>query len=224
MRVRTVIPTRNEAHRLGPTLAGLAAQTRPTDVVVVDGGSTDGTAAVAAEWGARFMAAPRGRGTQLARGAALPGAPEFLLFLHADTRLPRDGIARIEAALADPGVVGGKFRVRYEGDHPVLRLLERLARSPHPLCTYGDQALFARTSAYRAAGGFEEVPLFEDVRFYPRLRRAGRVRVLDAEVVTSGERFRRHGPLRLTVRNGGLLLRHALGADPADLARRYGEP
>ena len=190
------------------------------EVIVVDGGSTDGTRAEAAAAGATVIASERGRGAQLAAGARAAGG-EWLVFLHADTRL--------EAGWADalrtlpPRVVGGAFRFALDPSRPAYRWLEagvalrcRLFRLP-----YGDQGLFARREAYSRIGGFRPLSLMEDVDFVRRLRRAGPLAFPAVRAFTSARRFERRGMLATSLRNLWLLGLYSAGQTPARLARLY---
>jgi rSAM/selenodomain-associated transferase 2 len=190
------------------------------EVIVVDGGSADGTGAEAAAAGATVIASERGRGAQLAAGARAAGG-EWLVFLHADTRL--------EAGWADalrtlpPRVVGGAFRFALDPSRPAYRWLEagvalrcRLFRLP-----YGDQGLFARREAYSRIGGFRPLPLMEDVDFVRRLRRAGPLAFPAVRAFTSARRFERRGMLATSLRNLWLLGLYSAGQTPARLARLY---
>lgn len=221
MLVSVVIPALCEASRIGETIAAVRAQEGPLEVIVADGGSDDGTAEVALRAGAYVVHAPRGRAAQMNAGAARAKG-EALVFLHADTRLPPDGLARVREALARPGVAGGCFRTTFDARRSVwLRLFEaRLWMRWHRLA-FGDRALFAHRRAFEAAGGFPAQPLFEDLDFVRALRRQGRFAFLDAPVVTSARRFARHGALQQQARNLALWLAWNAGADPARLKRFY---
>jgi len=222
-RVSVIVPALDEAAGIERTLAAIRDQTPPArEILVVDGGSGDGTPEVARRAGTRVLAARRGRGVQLHTGARA-ATGEILLFVHADTRLPRGGLAAVEGALSDPAVVGGKFRLRFEHRHPVLGAVALGSRLPWAWTSYGDAAIFVRRDVYLRTGGFEDVPLFEDHRFFARLKREGTIRVLPLEVTTSCRRFCRRGPLRQLLENAALLAGHALGASPRRLADRYRE-
>jgi len=217
--VSVIVPALNEAEALPETLASLARQSvPPLEVLVVDGGSTDDTAGAASRCGARVLHAPAGRGRQLHAGA-LASRGSVFLFLHADTRLPPDGIR--DVLCASRSAAGGKFRLAYDRRHPLLRAVAHVSRYPWAWTSYGDSAFFATRAAYERIGGFEDVPLFEDVRFYRQLRGAGRVAVLPSPVVSSSRRFLRRGPARQLLANAALVLLHRLGVPPAKLARFY---
>jgi rSAM/selenodomain-associated transferase 2 len=215
-----VIPALNESSVLPLCLDSVREQAPgPAEIIVVDGGSTDGTARSAEAAGARVVFSERGRGAQLHAGA-LASRSRNLLFLHADTRLPPGALALVDRALRRPGVEGGRFRVRFEHRHVVLKLIELLSRLAW--IPSGDSALFVSRRTYLRIGGFENVPLFEDMRFFRRLRNAGRVQILSASVTTSCRRFCRRGPFRQLVLNTVLVLAHRLGVHPRTLAAWYG--
>lgn len=218
-----VIPTLNAAAGLGGTLASLTPLDA-AEVIVVDGGSGDATAEIARRSGARVIAAPRGRGTQLAAGAAAAESP-WRLFLHADTRLTADAAAAARRFMADPAnrSRAAHFRFRLDDDSPAARRLERWVdrRCRWFALPYGDQGLLLHRSLYDAVGGFPAIPLMEDVDL---VRRIGRRRLvaLDAPVVTSADRYRRHGYGRRSARNLACLALHFLGVPPERIARLYG--
>ncbi len=217
-----VVPTLDEERTLGPTLARLA---RIADqIVVADGGSRDATREIATRAGALWLACEdeeRGRGAQLAAGARRANG-DVLLFVHADTLVPESARELILGALAQ-GALGGAFRIRFDASGWRYRLGERVAswRSSLTRTSFGDQAQFARRDTYELLGGFRPWPLFEDYDFSRRLKRAGRVAILPAAVVTSARRFERLGPARTVLRNWHLLLRFHFGASPEELARSY---
>lgn len=218
--ISVVVPTLNEAAVLARTLAAVPAGF--FEVIVADGGSLDGTTAIALEHGARVTVSPAGRGPQMNAGAAAARGGT-LLFLHADTTLPTDAAARIGAALADPGVVGGAFRLGIDSPDLRLGLIARAAnlRTRITGVPYGDQALFVRRDAFDAAGGFPDVPIMEDVALGRALKRQGRVVLLPARVRTSARRWEREGVVRTTLRNAALISLYRLGVPPARLARWY---
>jgi rSAM/selenodomain-associated transferase 2 len=215
-----VIPALNEAAVLGRTLDGLPAGVG--EVVVADGGSTDATREVARAHGARVVTGAVGRGPQMNAGAAAAGG-SVLLFLHADTALPARAPERIAAALADPAVVGGAFRLGIASDDRFLKLVAGAANLRTRLTGvfYGDQAPFVRRAAFDALGGFPPFPVMEDVAFGRRLKRLGRVVLLEAPVATSARRWERENPLFTTARNTALLSLFLLGVSPRRLARWY---
>jgi glycosyltransferase involved in cell wall biosynthesis len=170
---------------------------------------------------------PRGRGRQLNAGAAA-ATGDVLLFLHADVTLPERAAETVAHTLAAPGVVAGAFRTWTVSERrgrwwlsPIMHLAD--LRSRYTTLPYGDQALFVRAAAFRAAGGFPDVPLMEDVVLSRRLRELGRLRIARARVTVSGRRFEAR-PLRTAVYWNSFPLLHALGVRPSVLARLYGNP
>ncbi len=225
-----VVPTLDEEDHLQGLFASLGwapaqaarASWAPEEVIVVDGGSRDATGAIARAHGARLCSAARGRGTQLAAGAALARG-ELLLFLHADMRLAPGSLERLRTAFDDPALVAAGMRQRIEAPGAFYRCVERAANLRVRLGRiYGDSALAVRRSAYEKAGGFRDQPLFEDVDLAGRLRPLGRLALLaETEVRISARRWQAEGPLKRTLKNWILTAGYGLGVDPARLARYY---
>lgn len=222
-----IIPVLDEAPSLPALLAHLAPLRDHAEVIVVDGGSTDGSAEAARALGwPRVLAAPRGRGRQMNAGAAA-AAGETLLFLHADTSLPPGALEEIGGALADPQVVGGRFDVRLDNPRPIYRAVELLMnlRSRWTGIWTGDQAIFVRRTVFQRLGGYADIPLMEDVEFSRRLKRAGRRVCLHSRVLASARKWEREGPLRTIALMWALRFLYMLGASPARLHRwYYGRP
>lgn len=222
--IAVVIPTLDEEATLGALLGDLLDQEGDFSITVADGGSRDGTRAVARRFpGIGWVRAPRGRAAQMNTGAAASRG-DILFFLHADSRLPPGALRRIRAALADPAVAAGSFCLAFDHDDPWLRAYARLSRLNHPLFTYGDQGLFLRRERFERLGGFRDLPLMEDVEIQRRLRRCGRFVKLTTPVVTSARRFLRHGVLRQQALNAGLVLLYRLGVPAHRLAQVYERP
>jgi len=219
MDLGVVIPTLNAAATLPATLDSLGGA--PREVIVVDGGSDDGTAERAVARGCRVVAAPRGRGSQLAAGVAVATRP-WLLLLHADTRLGPGWQAAVAAHMAGAPDRAGYFRLRIDDDAPAARRLERAVawRCRVLGLPYGDQGLLISRALLDAIGGIRPLPLMEDVDLVRRIGRA-RLVLLDAEAVTSPARYRRDGYLRRSARNLALLTLWFAGVPPRLLARLY---
>jgi rSAM/selenodomain-associated transferase 2 len=219
-RLAIVVPTLDEESVLRRHLPAALAQA--DEVVVSDGGSSDGTREVATALGARVVAGTRGRGPQLNRGAAATDA-ELLLFLHADTTLPAGAAAAVRTAVAR-GYAGGGFRVRFEPATPLLRLGAALvnARTRATRLPLGDQAHFATRAAFEELGGYRDWPLLEDLDFAWRLKRHRRVAVLPLAVATSARRFQRQGVARTVATNWLIWALFLCGVPPARLVRLYG--
>ena len=171
---------------------------------------------------ARVVVSARGRAAQMNSGAAATTS-DVVLFLHADSRLPRDAAALVRGVLADPLVGAGAFRMRFDAPGTWWRFISTLAhaRAFWWGITLGDQAIFARRETFLRLGGYRELPILEDLDFADRARRAARFRILKAEVRTSARRWERRGRLRTSALNWAILLLFRLGARPETLARLY---
>lgn len=214
-----VVPTLDEEENLRRNLP--AARAAADELVVSDGGSRDGTVAVARAAGARVVEGPPGRGGQLDRGAEATRA-EILLFLHADTSLPAGAAEAVREAVR-AGAAGGGFFLRFDDRRPLLRLGERLIglRTRLTRLPLGDQAQFVTRDAFTALGGYRDWPILEDLDFARRLRRHGRIALLRPPVTTSARRFVERGIARTVVRNWWIWTLYACGVPPRQLARLY---
>ncbi len=222
MTISVIIPTLNEEQTIQAVLAhtcGLGFE----EVVVVDGGSVDRTAdLVRAAGGARLIAGRRGRASQMNAGAKGTRG-DVLVFLHADTILPAGARQAIEAAVADPGVTGGRFDVTFDRTSGWARLIGALMnlRSRLTGISTGDQAIFVRRDVFDRLGGFADIPLMEDIEFTGRLRRTGRLAALRHSVTTSFRRWERNGPLRTILWMWTLRILYWSGVSPHRLQRFY---
>jgi rSAM/selenodomain-associated transferase 2 len=217
-----VIPVLDEAAGIVATLSALApVRLRGVEVVVVDGGSTDGTPALAAPWADAVLAAPRGRARQMNAGAA-HSRGRALLFLHADTVLPAGADTSVLQALAQ-GALWGRFDVRISGRPWLLRVVAALQnrRSRWTGIATGDQAIFVRRDVFEQVGGLPDQPLMEDVELSRRLRALAPPCCLRERVVTSGRRWETHGVWRTIVLMWRLRWRYWRGEPAEALARAY---
>ncbi len=223
MKLSIVMPVLNEAAGIEAALQMLASiRARGAEVIVVDGGSSDGTPELACPLADRVIAGPRGRGVQMNAAAAIARG-DVLLFLHADTRLPDDADRLVLDGLERTGCAWGRFGVRFDGGGLLaLVALMMNTRSRLSGIATGDQAMFVTRAAFDAAGGFPPIALMEDVALSARLKRIGRPLCLAARVTTSGRRWQRHGVLRTILLMWKLRLAFYFGADPVRLARVYG--
>jgi rSAM/selenodomain-associated transferase 2 len=219
-----VIPVLNEGAQLPHCLRALQPyRTRGARIVVVDGGSSDASRAIAERFADIVFVGPRGRAAQMNAGVAACPA-EVYLFLHADSRLPASADADIRRALIG-GYQWGRFDVRIQGRHPLLPLVARLmnVRSRLTGIATGDHALFVRHELFMSVMGFPELPLMEDIGLCKVLLRRGRPACLRAVVQTSGRRWDQDGFLRTLGLMWGLRLAYSLGVSPARLAPLYGD-
>jgi rSAM/selenodomain-associated transferase 2 len=216
-----VIPVLEERDAIESVLAATKAPC--VERIVVDGGSSDGTAERALLLGAeRVVSSPRGRALQLQAGYEVAHG-DAILFHHADTRLEAGWDRAVRGALEDPRVAGGAFRLRFDSPRPLYRWMEEgvrlrclLGRLP-----YGDQALFARRAVLDAAGGIAPVPIFEDLDLVLTIRRAGRLALLPVGAWTSPRRYERNGPVSTVLRNNVALMAWLLDLDRAAVATWY---
>jgi rSAM/selenodomain-associated transferase 2 len=223
VRLSIVVPTLDEAKGIEDHLAALKdLRARGAEVIVVDGGSRDGTVGRARPLVDKVIAAPRGRAAQMNAGAEAAGG-DVLLFLHADTRLPPDADRLVEEALGG-GRDWGRFDVRIEGRHPLLRIVAQTMnlRSRATGIATGDQGIFVGREAFQAVGGYADIPLMEDIVLARALRRRSRPACLSARVTTSGRRWEERGVLRTILVMWRLRAAFFLGADPRRLALAYG--
>ena len=222
-RLSVVIPALNEAAGMSATLQALAPLVaRGAQLLVADGGSVDGTAALAQAGGAQVVQAPRGRALQMNAGAQ-QATGDMLLFLHADTRLPPDADGLIAQALANGPQVWGRFDVCIEGQPRMLRVIAAFMnwRSRWTGIATGDQALFMTRAAFDAVGGFPAQPLMEDIEMSARLLKLSRPACLRARVITSGRRWETQGVWRTVLLMWRLRLAYWRGAAPERLAALY---
>ena len=224
LKLSIIMPVLDEAATIEAALIALAPlRANGVEIVVVDGGSRDGTAWLARPLADQVITAPAGRASQMNAGAAIAGG-DVLLFLHADTQLPHDADRLLLDALARHSrAAWGRFDVRIDGGGLLLlvSLMMNLRSRATGICT-GDQALFVTREAFARVGGFPPIPLMEDVALSARLKRVSRPLALRARVTTSARRWRLRGTLRTVLLMWRLRLAYFFGADPVKLARAYG--
>jgi rSAM/selenodomain-associated transferase 2/rSAM/selenodomain-associated transferase 1 len=217
-----VIPAFNEENHIRRAI--LSASDRDVEVIVADGGSTDGTVRLAEALGARVVHSPLGRARQQNCGAAAAMGGN-VLFLHADTRLPEGYVTQVFETLMAPGAVLGAFRFKTDFRRPLMRLVEwmTLLRSKYLRLPYGDQAIFMKKSIFERAGGFPVVPIGEDLFLVRHLIKHEnlKVRMAKGAAVTSGRRWKTIGPLKTTWINQLMLMGMTMGISLQTLSRLY---
>ncbi|MBW2408981.1 MAG: TIGR04283 family arsenosugar biosynthesis glycosyltransferase [Deltaproteobacteria bacterium] len=219
--ISIIIPTLNEARTIEPTISDLIKISR-AEIIVVDGGSRDDTPAMAAALGARVLSSAPCKAKQMNAGAAAAGG-EILLFLHADTRLPRNFEDSISAALSQEGVIAGAFSLGIDSDGGGLRIIERVAnwRSRFLQMPYGDQALFCTRKLFHEIGGYPEYQIMEDFELVRRLKRKGKIAIRPESVQTSPRRWLNYGIFRTWLLNQIIIIAYYLGISPRRLSRWY---
>lgn len=221
--ISVILPVLDEEALVAAAVLGVPTRSGD-EVLVADGGSRDATREAAGAAGAVVVEAPRGRALQMNAGAARARG-DALLFLHVDVRLPPGALAAVEAALADPAVVGGGFAKVYPGGGPWLAAsawLQNTVRSGLLGHLVGTNAIFVRRTVFEAIGGFAPLPFLEDVVFSDALRARGRVAVLPGPVEVSPRRYHARGTLAAMARNVAIMARYRiLGQDPRELAALY---
>jgi rSAM/selenodomain-associated transferase 2 len=212
----------NEAPGIVRTLEAIRDGAPAAEIIVVDGGSTDGGVEVARSRCDIILNAHRGRSLQMNAGAAR-ACGGALAFVHADTMVPLTFARDIEVALANPTVVGGRFDVRLDDDHPLCILIGTLIslRSRISRTGTGDQAIFVRKEIFESLGGFPDLAICEDLDFARRMKRAGQIACLRSKVTTSARRWRKGGIMRTVLRMWTIRLLYLAGVSPVRLARMY---
>lgn len=189
MFISVIVPTLDEEKIIASTLKSLENFDSSLEIIIADGGSTDKTLELAKSYSTRVIKTQTGRGSQLNAGAR-EATGEALLFLHADTQLPKNAGNIIAQILTNPDVVGGHFSLVFSGQSWEAKALTRHYHLIRKLgLCYGDSAMFIRRSSFLELGGFENIPLFEDYNLYRRMKRLGKVVHLPAEAITSSRRF-----------------------------------
>ena len=214
----------NEADAISATLSAIRRAAPTAEIIAVDGGSRDASADLARPSCHAIIEAPRGRATQMNVGAA-HASGEVLAFVHADTIVPLTFASDIESALRDPSIVGGRFDIRLDDNHPLLILTGALIslRSRISRTGTGDQAIFVRKEIFGSLHGFADIPICEDLDFTRRLKRTGQVACLRSKVVTSARRWRRGGMIRTVLRMWTIRLLYLMGVSPHRLSRMYSD-
>ena len=219
--IALIVPLFNEAERV-PGLLKMLDGLNVDEVVLVDGGSQDGTLELLGKAPFRWLQSKKGRAVQMNAGASICQS-EMLLFLHADTEIDAVAIASAIDTMADSEVVGGRFDLKLSGRHPMLRLIERMInlRSRFTKISSGDQAMFVRRKLFEKLGGFSDQPLMEDIEFSKRLKQKGRITCLRDKVTTSSRRWEQFGIFRTILLMWKLRFLYWAGVSPERLAKIY---
>jgi rSAM/selenodomain-associated transferase 2 len=223
MQVSVIVPVFNEAPSIRPFLSNLRERTIGAEIIVVDGASTDGTPQLAQGFCDQVIrSGERSRAKQMNAGADAAGGDIFW-FLHADAEVPRESLHEIGRIMRDPRVCGGFFRIRLPATPAVYRLTDSFAHYAGQLLRMrcGDHGIFCRRTAFVDAGRFPDVPLMEDVEFFRRLRRYGRVVHSQKRIEASARRYEAVGPSRLTFAYGLIATLYAFGVPLSALAQIY---
>ena len=221
MKVSVVIPTLNEALILEDSLRAIS-ELNPHEIIVTDGGSTDATVQIAQNEATLVITSKSGRAQQMNAGAK-KATGNILLFMHADSKLTWESFRRMKKVMIPAETAGGAFSLQIESEKTSLKVISLMAtwRAKYLNLVYGDQAIFVRTDIFQKMGGFSPLPICEDLDFFCRLRKEGRVVLLEEKTHTSARRWRAEGILYTTLRNitiGSLFL---LGCSPQILSKWY---
>ncbi|MEM9650002.1 MAG: TIGR04283 family arsenosugar biosynthesis glycosyltransferase, partial [Bacteroidota bacterium] len=221
--ISVIIPVLNEEKILGSVLNNLkktSTSEKIKEVICVDGGSTDGTAAIAKNHGAILLHSKRGRAKQLNLGAK-HATGDILYFLHADTLTPKNFDLQILSAVQD-GFETGCFRMEFDTKNPILRFFAYLSRLNHALCRGGDQSLFIKRGLFEKTKGFDEDYLiYEDTEFITRLYQETAFKILPDAVLTSARKYREKGWIRVQFHFAMIHLKNYMGAKPEELYQYY---
>ncbi len=220
--ISIIVPVLNEAASIERILKRLGERAGRAELIVVDGGSSDGTFELAQHHCDRCLRASPGRAVQMNAGARTASA-DTLWFLHADCEVPAGCLEQISDALRYPEVVGGFFRIRIPSRRVVYRLTDSFAHYAGLLLRmrFGDHGFFCRRSGFDEIGGFPEIPLMEDAEFFGKLRRVGRIAIIPSRLISSPRRYERIGPWRLTLTYGLIALLYLLRVPIPVLAKIY---
>lgn len=221
MKLSVIIPALNEATDIA-TAVERAFGLEPLEVLVADGGSTDGTQAIVQATKAKLLEVPRGRARQQ-NAAAASASGDLLLFLHADCWLEPQAKTQIEQWSLSKSIAGGTFQQKIDATGPIYRLLEygNSLRVCITRVAFGDQGILVRSEVFNQLGGFPDVALMEDVLFMRKLKEWGRLQLLPGPLHVDARRWVKHGPIRQTLRNWFLLTAEQFGVHPNKLSQLY---
>ncbi|MGK7922434.1 MAG: TIGR04283 family arsenosugar biosynthesis glycosyltransferase [Trichodesmium sp.] len=221
MRISIIIPVLNEVSTIAQTIS--TAQTaKNIEIIVVDGGSNDGTIELLKSLNLKVLTGLRGRSIQMNCGAKV-ATGNILLFLHGDTFLPSNYDELLQEILAKPGTIAGAFELGIRGKNRNLRIVEKIVnwRSRYLQMPYGDQGIFLLAQVFEEIGGFPEIPIMEDFELIRKLRKRGKIGIVSAPVLTSGRRWQKLGIFKTTIINQVIIIAYLLGISPKILVKLY---
>jgi rSAM/selenodomain-associated transferase 2 len=222
LKISIIIPTLEEAQGIEKSLSRACAL-NPHEIIIADGGSQDDTLEIARNFTPHIVQSAPGRALQMNTGAETASG-DILLFLHADSHLPVTSYNRMQEIMQNEETVGGAFSLEIDSGAKSLQLISALAtlRSRKLNLVYGDQAFFVRRTVFEEMGGYALLPICEDLEFFQRLRKSGRVILLDEKATTSARRWEKEGILVTTLRNGLIAILFLMGFPPKLLSKYYG--
>ncbi|MGK7911105.1 MAG: TIGR04283 family arsenosugar biosynthesis glycosyltransferase [Synechococcus sp.] len=232
--IAVVVPTYQEESAIETCLASLQGQAPPFEVIVTDGGSSDRTQEIAAAYrilDAAGSFAPiqvvrspeQGRAQQMNFGAQQANSADILLFLHADSQLPADGLQAVRHAMLGSSAIGGRFAVGLDRQELPYSAIEwgMNARTRLTGCFTGDMGIFVWRSLFEQLGGYPHQPLMEDYELSRRMQQRGQVAYLPQKIVTSSRRWQQHGPLRTVALMQAIRVGYRCGVSAERLANWY---
>ncbi|MBI5683009.1 MAG: TIGR04283 family arsenosugar biosynthesis glycosyltransferase [Deltaproteobacteria bacterium] len=219
MYISVIIPVLNEEANIEKAVLSAKAS---DEIIVVDGGSSDATVSIAERLGVKVINTENGRGGQQDAGAREANGNVFL-FLHADTILPSGWKDMIEMSLIDNNIIGGAFLLGIDSSRRSLYFISLIAniRARYLGLIYGDQAIFVRKDVFFRVDGFKGLPIMEDIDFIRRLKKQGKVKLIEEKVLTSDRRWMKSGIIKNTIKNWFFLFNYYLGVSPEWIYRWY---